>query len=474
MIGITSVGSYIPMFRLSQKEIGRMWNARGGDGERAVAGYDEDSVTMGVGAGLNCIRRAKDKVDGLYFATTSSPYTEKQCAAIIAAAIDIGKESSTADFTNSLRAGTSAMKSAIDAIKAGSSSQVLVIASDCRIGAPKGSFEQTLGDGAAALMIGSKNVIASIEGVYTISSDFTDLWRTGRDAFVKSGETRFIEEEGYLHIMEGAIAKLMKMNDLKPTDISKLVFYAPNKRNHAAMAQRLAFDKTQVLDNLYASIGNTGAAAAILMLVAALEEAKAGDRILFAGYGDGADCFILRATDAVSNVRDLSTLKDRISRKTNVDYGTYLYWRDLVPTEASSLPERSEPSLASRWRERKMVTALYGYKCRKCGTPQLNPNGKKIRICINCQAKDDFEDYKFSDKTGKLFTYAVDQLQPTKNSPGLNGIIDFDGGGRFISELTDYDIEKAHVGMPVEMTFRKLFQGKGIINYFWKAKPLMR
>jgi len=71
-----------------------------------------------------------------------------------------------------------------------------------------------------------------------------------------------------------------------------------------------------------------------------------------------------------------------------------------------------------------------------------------------------------------LFTYAIDYLQPTKNPPGLNGVIDFEGGGRLICELTDYDLKKVEIGMPVEMTFRKMSQGEGIVNYFWKAKPI--
>jgi uncharacterized OB-fold protein len=165
-------------------------------------------------------------------------------------------------------------------------------------------------------------------------------------------------------------------------------------------------------------------------------------------------------------------MKDRLARKRPIDYGTYLNWRDLIPFEASSLPERGDPSLASRWRERRVIASLSGVKCRKCGTPQIHPIGQTIRVCVACQSKDEFDDYKFSDKKGTLFTYSIDHLQPTKNPPALNGVVDFDGGGRLICELTDCDLDRVEIGMPVEMTFRKLSQGKGIVNYFWKAKPI--
>ncbi|HSW40585.1 MAG TPA: OB-fold domain-containing protein, partial [Acidobacteriota bacterium] len=65
----------------------------------------------------------------------------------------------------------------------------------------------------------------------------------------------------------------------------------------------------------------------------------------------------------------------------------------------------------------------------------------------------------------------IDQLQPGTNPPGLNGVVDFDEGGRLICELTDCDPESLRIGMPVEMTFRRMYQGRGIINYFWKAQP---
>ena len=165
MIGITSIGAYIPRYRLTLEEIGKMWQVRGGPGEKSVAGYDEDAVTMAVAAALDCMKLNNNQADALYLATTTAPYKEKQSAALVAGAADLEKTAFTADFTNTLRAGTTAIKAAVDAIKSGSARNALVVASDCRIGAPMGRFEQLLGDGAAAIMIGTKEPIAMIEGV---------------------------------------------------------------------------------------------------------------------------------------------------------------------------------------------------------------------------------------------------------------------------------------------------------------------
>ncbi len=470
MAGITSIGAYIPMYRLNLEEITRFWRIKGASGEKAVAGYDEDSLTMAVAAALDCLKGVGEQPQGLYFATTTNPYREKQGAALIASVLDLNKESLTADFANSLRAGTIAMRSAVDAVKNGSAKSILITASDCRLGGPQGRNEQLIGDGAAAIAIGSNQTIADIEDSYSIFNDFTDYWRTNRDDFIQSAEGRFIDANGYMPTMQETITGLMKKNSVSPRDFSKIVFYASDMKEQADLAKRLGFDKTQVQDPLFAQIGNTGAAAAFMMLVAALEEAKAGDRILFAGYGDGCDAFILRVTKDIEKLCTGQTMKDRLSHKAPVDYGKYLNWRNLVPIEAANLPTRSEPSLATRWRDRKSISAMYGVRCKKCGTPQFHPIGQAIRVCAVCQAKDDFDPYKFSDKKGKLFSYAIDQLQPTKNPPGLNGVVDFDEGGRLICELTDYDLDKAKVGMPVEMSFRKMSQGS--LNYFWKAKPI--
>jgi 3-hydroxy-3-methylglutaryl CoA synthase/uncharacterized OB-fold protein len=470
MSGITSIGVYLPVYRLSREEIGRTWGGRGAGGNKAVAGYDEDTVTMAVAAALDCLKRGGG-ADSLSLATTTAPYKEKQSAAMVAAAADLSGECHTTDFTDSLRSGTIALKAALDAVKAGSAKKAMVVAADTRPGAAKGAPEQTLGDGAAALVIGSNKVIAEIDGSYSIYSDFTDYWRTDEDRFVRSAEGRFIDEMGYLPTMQSVIAGLLKKCQLTLPDFTSVIYYASDARQHAALARRLKLDKARVQDSLYTEIGNTGAAAVFLMLAAALEKANPGDRLLLVGHGDGADAFALRVTDEIKKFQKKPVISPQLPGKFAISYGQYLTWRGLVPVEASTLPERSALSLQARWRERKAITALYGLKCKKCGAPQFSQIGQAPRVCVNCQAKDEFEPYKFSDKKATLFTYTIDHLQPTLNPPAVNGVIDFEGGGRLICEFTDFDVDKVKAGMPLEMTYRKMFTSRGIPNYFWKAKP---
>ena len=120
MAGIISYGAYIPIFRLSRDEIVRAWGGRSRGEEKAIANWDEDSLTMGVEAAINCLNGIeRELIDGLYFASTTPPYREKQSASILASGADLRRELITADFTNSLRGGTIAFRAALDAINAG-------------------------------------------------------------------------------------------------------------------------------------------------------------------------------------------------------------------------------------------------------------------------------------------------------------------------------------------------------------------
>jgi hydroxymethylglutaryl-CoA synthase len=469
MVGITSFEAYIPAYRLSRDEISRAWGTKSMGGERAVAKHDEDSLTMAVAATLGCMKGDRQKGDGLFFASTTSPYKEKQAASIIAAAVDLPRETRTVDFTDSLRGATIAINSAVDALKSGSAEKIIVTASDFRMGAGKSQFEPLFGEGAVALALGTTDIIASIEGSHFVFSEMLDVWRLEGDSFTHSWEERFIINEGYMNTMHKVISQIMEKYNTTPKDFAKVVFYGPEKRSHANLAKRLGFDlDTQVQDPLFDSIGNTGTAALPMMMVAALDEATPGDLILVANYGDGGDAFIMKVTENIGKLRRNQRIKERLEKKIYINYEKYLNWRNLVPIQELSRPESPTPSITCLWRESKSVLAFYGKKCRQCGTAQYPPQ----RVCIKCQTKDDFEDYKFSDKKGNIFTYTLDYLTPSRESPAVVGVVDFEGGGRVMCEVTECEPSKIKIGMPVEMCFRKVGQKGGIRTYFWKAKPI--
>jgi 3-hydroxy-3-methylglutaryl CoA synthase len=468
MAGIVSYGAYIPIYRLSRDQVWLTWGGLPVGGERSVANFDEDSITMAVEAGNNCLQGLdRDEVDGLFLASTTTPYKEKQCAGIVAEALDLKRNIRTADFTNSLRSGTIAMRAAMDAIAAGSAKKVLVVAADCRMGQPSTEYEQAFGDGAAAILLGSSDPIASIDGSHTHYDDIMDLWRLDGDQFVRFWEDRFIVEHGYQDNTEEAAKAVMSEHGLKPADFTKAVLYAFDTRRHQQLARKLGFDqKTQVQENIFSTVGNTGAAYALMMLVGALEEAKAGDRLLLANYGDGADAFILTITKEISKLKARRGIKYHVESKLPLmSYDKYLRYRGILHGYAHF---ENQSAATVSWRDRRWNLNCRGGKCLSCGNVNFPPQ----RICMYCQARDNFEEVRLADRKGKLFTYSKDNLGPSLDSPVILCIIDFDEGGRFYAQMTDRDPDKVEYEMPVELTFRWMHSERGIRNYYWKCRPL--
>jgi 3-hydroxy-3-methylglutaryl CoA synthase len=471
MVGITSYGAYIPIFRLSRADISKGWGGPPYGGEKAVANFDEDSITMAVAAARDCMNGMDSKtIDALYFASTSSPYKEKQAAATISAVLDMRSEIFSMDISQSLRAGTNALAAAMDSINSKSAQNIMVCAADIRLGLPNGPRELAYGDGAAAFMLGSENLIATIDGKYSISDEIIDVWRSDKDTYVRSWEDRFTKDKGYNKIVFEAVSGALKKYKLKPKDFSKAVFYSPDGRAVGSVARKLGFDiKTQIQDAMYDTVGNTGAALAPMLLAAALEEAKPGDRLLLVSYGDGCDVFILTVTPEIESAKNKRGIKGHLkSKKMLTSYEKYLRWRDIISVEPAPRPPLQVPSAVALWRDRKGGLALYGSKCKNCGTPQYPAQ----KICIKCQAKDQFEDYCFANRNATLFTFSHDNLAPAIDPPVTVSVVNFEGGGRIQCDMTDREIGEVQVGMPVEMTFRKIRYTGGIYDYWWKCMPL--
>lgn len=469
MIGIKSVGVHIPMYRLSGELLAQVWGRAIGHGEKAVAGYDEDSITMAVASTANCLANEDTNgIQALNFASTTSPYREKLASAVVATAADLSNQVIVADFANSLRSGTIALQAAIDSIKAGTAQNVVVVAADCRQAEPGSQLEALLGDGAAALLISDTDVAVSIEATYSLSDEFLDQWRKSDDTFINNtADDHFIWEKGYLPNMEGAITALLKKTGQKPADFSKAILSSPEPRSYARLARRLGFDvKTQVQGPLFDVIGNCGTSHCLLMLIAALEQAEPGDALLFANYSDGADAFSLRVTDNIERLKGNNSLGSQLDLKMPLSsYEKYLKFRNLVLGGRALLQPFSSPSLY--WRERGENLRFHGVQCKLCSRIQY----PRVRVCRGCGARDQFDEVRLA-KTGKVFTFVKDYYWDCPDPPLVLAEVDLDRGGRVLVQMTDRDADVVKIGMPVEMVLRNYHQGGGFNNYSWKCRPL--
>lgn len=481
MVGITSYGAYIPKYRIDRgiiyKAMGWLNPATFMPGEKAVANFDEDSISMGVAAGMDCLTGMDQKqIDALFFATTTSPYKERQAAEIIATAFNLRPDIRTADLTDSVKSGTEALLMALDTVKAGSSANVLVCGADCRTGKPGSPQEEIFGDGAASLAIGNSGVIATFEGSYSVSYDFVDHWRAAPDTFDRQWEDRFIRDAGYKNFILESISGLIKKCKLDVKNLAKVAYPCLYAGDHKAIGKKLGLDPAQIQDPMINNVGYTGASNSLMLLVSALENANPGDNIVIAGFGNGSDALLFKITDEIEKIKGnrKGIAKHLASKRDLNSYEKLISFRNILPIDKGIRGEIIPPTAVSElWRSRRQVLGLCGSRCTNCGTPQFPAQ----RICVNpdCKTMDQMEEYSFSARKAQLFTYTGDMLAFTINPPLIYGFLNFEGGGRFWFEITDIDLESVEVEMPMEMSFRKKYidEKNGFHGYFWKGVPVI-
>ncbi len=485
MIGITSCGGFVPRFRLPRQTIFQAmgwYNAATfgvARGEKAVANYDEDSLTMAVSAAIDCLKGGRrEKVVALFLGSTTLPYLQRESAGIMVAALDLPQSTRTTDVTDSTKAGTTALLAGLDAVQAGIEGQILVAAADCRVARMGSVQEHNYGDGAAALLLGSDRVIAEFKGAHSTSTDIGDTVRESGQRFDRSWEERWIRDVGYQSVIPQTVLGLLEKTGAKLEDVAKVLLPCSG-RVLKGLARKLGLQEEQCMDPLMGVAGDLGAAHPLAMLSIALQSAKPGDQIIVVGYGQGADAILLQATEAVTEFASTidtpngpKGIGGHLEHREDIQsYERYAVFRELIPTERGIRGEFEAPTAFSTlWRDRRGVMGLVGSKCTACGTPQYPAQ----RICVKCGAVDEMEHYRFSDKKGNVFTYTGDMLAFSVDPPAIYGIVDINEGGRLYLDFTDCALEDLKVDMPVELSFRRKYHDphRGISGYFWKAVPV--
>ncbi len=481
MAGICSSGGYVPRYRLNRGLIAQAmaWMNPAimthSQGEKAVAGVDEDPITMAAAAGIDALKGIDlSSVEGVYFASTTMPYKERLNAGIIVPALNINDQVRAADFGGGLKAGTSALISALEGVESKRIDNIVVTSADCRLGLAATTQEMIFGDAAAAFLVGNTDVIAEFKGSYSVTYDFADHIRTDDAAHDRQWEERWIRDMGYTAFIPEVIRGLLDKYQLEITDFAKVIYPCNNRGARKAINKKLGITPEVEQSNLQAEIGDCGTSLPLVMLAHALEDASPGDKILVASYGSGGDAVYFEVTDNIQNRKANKGISGCLANKAALDsYTKYLVWRDLLKADIGLRNEVLDYSaLSALWRRRKEILGLWGGKCRDCGSPQFPPQ----RICANpeCGAVDKMEPYPFADKIGRIISFTGDMFGGGFNPPVIYGRVEFDGGGRNMFDFTDCSVKELSAGQAVSMTFRRKYNDKmrQIIGYYWKAAPV--
>lgn len=473
--GILAFGAYVPRRRLQRAAIhaANKWFAPGlgglAKGERAVANWDEDAVTLAVEAARDCLTGIeRSSVGGLTLASTTLPFADRLNAGIVKEALTLPDAVRAADAAGSLRAGTSALLAALD----GARTQ-LCLAADRRKARPASEGELTQGDGAAALLVGRGDVIARLLATHSVTIDFVDHFRrTGVD-FDYGWESRWIRDEGYTRLLGGAIRDALSNAGVAPDSIDHAVIPISARGVAAGLAKKLGIRAEAVVDPLQATVGDTGAAHPLLMLVAALEAAEPGQRILVAGFGQGVDVLLFETTEALARLPARRGVRGHLAdRLEDGNYQRFLFHRGLLDLERGMRAELDQKQPGSTlYRHRKAVLGLVGGRCTKTGTVQFPKSD--VSVNPNDRATGTQEDYPLADRRARIVTFTADSLSYSPDPPTYYGTIDFEGGGRLVAVFAEASADDIEVGRPMRMVFRinAVDEQRDFIKYFWKAVP---
>lgn len=474
--GLLAFGAYIPRGRLQRASVhaANAWFAPGlkglAKGERSAANWDEDAITMAVEAARDALSGVdRDNVSAVTLASTTLPFADRLNAGVVKEALNLPDAVAALDSAGSQRAATSAL---IQALQGAGASPHLCVASERRLAKPASEAELTQGDGAAALLVGKgKNVVARFLGAHSVTVDFVDHFRAEGEEFDYTWESRWIRDEGYAKIAGDGLKAALERIGVAGKDIDRAAIAIAVKGVPESLAKRAGIKPEAVADTMTANVGDTGVAHPFLMLAAALEAAKPGEKILVAAFGQGLDVLVFETTAALADLPKRAGVAGSLKRrKAESNYQRFLFHRGLLNLDRGMRAEADQKQPGSTlYRNRKTVMALVGGRCTKTGSVQFPKS--EISVNPNDRALHTQEDYPLAEKRARIVTYTADNLTYSPDPPAYYGNIDFDGGGRMMAEFTDVDAADVEVGREMRIVFRikAVDEVRHFKRYFWKA-----
>lgn len=479
--GITGYGGYVPRLRMSRKAVveANAWYAPNlmgnGQGTRALANWDEDSITMAVAAARDCLGKGDDRghVASVYLASSTLPFAERLNAGVVCEALTLNEEVQATDLGGSLRAGLTAITQAIANVNAGGGNS-LVVAADSRKTRAASSQELAYGDGAAALLIGTDNVIAEYLGGSAITVDFVDHFRAAGEDVDYHWEERWVRDEGISKIAPRVIKDSLKQAGIEAAQVDHFIFPTTFAKMDAQLAKRCGIKPEAVVDSLAASVGDTGTPHALLLLAHVLERATPGQYILVAQFGSGAQALLFRVTDSIQSFKPARGVSQWLARGVEEkSYTRFLSFKEQLQLEKGMRGEQDrKTALSTAYRHKGAILGLVAGRCEVTGSIHFPPS----RISYD-QAKplqDTQKPYKLAERKATVLSWSAETLSFHRSPPHTYGQVDFEGGGRILMEFTDVARGDIASGTELEFVFRikDIDDRRGYTRYFWKGTPV--
>jgi len=458
-VQLLAVGAAAPAWRVQAGEIGAAWG-RGGRGQAAVCAPDEDALTLAAeaaGRALAVSGLQTDILDGLWWGTTRPPFAEGPSHAVLARAIGLSHRSAGALCSGSPHAGMEALLGAADAIGAGTARVALVVTSDALVPGPGTPYEARAGAGAAAAVLVSFGGNASLGARVTRTHPFLDRYRGDGEAATRDVyDPRLFREEVFVPTLRELGEQLAAL------DVRSWSLPDPDGRLGGVVAKQIG-TSTPASAGVYAELGDTGAAAALLGAVGALD---AAGTIAIVGYGGG------RVTGLTVTAKDpvpgAAAVGHAISRGSTVSYADVLRARGQLVPSGETVPMGVPPESAQFVRGADEMLGLLGARCVECGTintpPSIHPH------CIACgSAKFVLEPLA---RRGTVHTFVVNHTMPAPFvAPLPLAVIDLEDGARVMLQVVG-DGSDLELGAEVELVLRRYAHERGAPVYGYKARTV--
>jgi hydroxymethylglutaryl-CoA synthase len=461
-VQILGVGAAAPSLRRAAADVGAAWGRSGGRTQAAVCAPDEDTLTLAAAAALRALAAADlapVDVDGLWWGTARPPFAEGPSHAVLATAVGLSPFAGGALTSGSAHAGMEALLAAADSVGAGSSRIALVVVSDALVPGLGTAFEARCGAGAAAAVVAREGGRAAITARVTRSHPLLDRYRgDGETATRDLYDARLFREQMFLPAVREVGERLGAF------DVTGWSLPDPDGRLGASVAKQLGATNL-VSAPVFAVLGDTGAAGALLGVVGALDAPGTYAAI---GAGGGRTTGITITVDAP--VPGAATVDDALAGGRAASYAEVLRARGQLAPSGETIPMGVPPESAMFARGADEMLQLLGGRCTECGTINTPPSIHPVCIACGCPK---LEPTALA-RRGTVHTFVVNQTMPAPFvAPLPIAVIDLEDGARIMLQVVG-DGAGLEIGSDVELVLRRYAHERGVPVYGWKAREVGR